>query len=165
MKRLLWFPVRLLFGSAWGEEGWEYRTPEWLTVWACNWNVFLLFQHAGHVTITDGTVSMMDLRWSLSSFSPKHSQTVLSRKKHSFLFSGRFWADAGRQFTIIMDLGCFQRERRCKRFSFYYVFCSVKKIIHILLHFPNKQLRSSWRTCSWGPLFLSVCGVLLSFCH
>lgn len=148
MKRLLRFPVQLLFGSAWGEEGWEwgtvlfleYRTPEWLTVWACNWNVFLLFQHAGHVTITDGTVSMMDLRWSLSFVSPKHSQTVSSSwgKKHSFLFSGRFWADAGREFTIIMDLGCSQREQRCKRFSFY-VFCSVKKIFHILLHFPNKQ--------------------------
>lgn len=59
-------------------------------------------------------------------------------KKHSFLFSGRVWADAGREFTIIMDLGCSQREQRCKRFSFY-VFCSVKKIFHILLHFPNKQ--------------------------
>lgn len=97
MKRLLRFPVQLLFGSAWGEEGWEwgtvlqeeYRTPEWLTVWAFNWNVFLLFQHAGHVTITDGTVSMMDLRWSLSFVSPKHSQTVSSswgKKTLIFIF-------------------------------------------------------------------------------
>lgn len=87
-------------------------------------------------------------------------------EKTLILFSGRYWANAGHEFTIYMDFNCSQREQHYEPFFF----CSLRKIPHIIA--LSKQTATirlmDWQTSgSSTPLFLSVCALVpyVCFCH
>lgn len=89
-------------------------------------------QHAGHVTITENTVSMVDLRWfSTFFFPPEHLQTFRSNYRHflggnSHLIFGTDWANAANDFV---DCQRSPRKPPCEDFS---LGCSPRQALHII---------------------------------
>lgn len=109
-----------------------------------------LRQHAGHVTISDDTVSMLDLRWFHDLLGVFF--TTARTLKDSYYQTGDILFETTWVFRSVrsdcrppvhhqMDLSCSLREQCCK---------------HILLHFPSKPLLFTGRRPALRPPLCDV---------